>query len=43
MPPPRRRSRWQQRRDTQLLLLGFGVVAGLAVVWAAVSRLLTHW
>lgn len=43
VPPPRRGSRRQQRRDTQLLLFGFGVVTGLAVVWAAVSWLLTHW
>ncbi|MFE9016703.1 restriction endonuclease [Streptomyces cyaneofuscatus] len=42
-PPRRRRSRRQQHRDTQLLLLGFGAVAGLALVWAVISWLLVNW
>ncbi|MGC5360298.1 restriction endonuclease [Streptomyces sp. DT24] len=42
-PPRRRRSRRQQHRDTQLLLFGFGAVAGLALVWAVVSWLLVNW
>ncbi|MFD0020743.1 restriction endonuclease [Streptomyces sp. NPDC058382] len=42
-PPRRRRSRRQQRRDTRMLLLGFGAVAGLALVWAVISWLLVNW
>lgn len=40
---PRRRSRRQQRRDIPVLLLGFGALAGLALVWAVVSWLLANW
>ncbi|MFD8621413.1 restriction endonuclease [Streptomyces sp. NPDC059513] len=40
---PRRRSRRRQHRDTQLLLLGFGGVAGLALVWGVISWLLVNW
>ncbi|MET9805297.1 restriction endonuclease [Streptomyces halstedii] len=42
-PARRRRSRRQQQRDTQLLLLGFGALAGLALVWAVISWLLVNW
>ncbi|MFC3236928.1 restriction endonuclease [Streptomyces nitrosporeus] len=42
-PRRRRRSRRRQRQDTQLLLLGSGAVAGLALVWAVVSWLLVNW
>ncbi|MFF3305461.1 restriction endonuclease [Streptomyces sp. NPDC002908] len=42
-PPRRRRSRRHQRRATQLLLLGFGAAAGLALVWAVISWLLVNW
>ncbi|MER5631517.1 restriction endonuclease [Streptomyces nitrosporeus] len=42
-PRRRRRSRRRQRQDIQLLLLGFGAVAGLALVWAVVSWLLVNW
>ncbi|MET9925807.1 MULTISPECIES: hypothetical protein [unclassified Streptomyces] len=46
-PPYRRtrtrRSRRQQRRDTQLFLIAAGAAAGLALLWAMVSWLLVNW
>lgn len=38
-----RRSRRQQHRDAQLLLIGFVAVAGLTLVWALISWLLANW